>query len=165
MITVIVQLSPLCLYHPPDFFSLSAALLAWVSSYFCLANLPAFSCCLVFFGALPAASASFFFWLLDLRGIVGSGCLEFKETNVDAMNQKISCVAFRKGESWLICLVDWPDLGGMMRIGCRDFKETIVEINKIRYYLVLPLGYLIVDWFVWLFGQIIKETLKIILII
>merc|ERR1719154_871066 len=55
-------------YHP-DFFSLSAALLAWVSAFFCLADLPAFSCCLVSFGGLPAAAASAFFWLLDLGGI------------------------------------------------------------------------------------------------
>lgn len=46
----------------PDFFSLSAALLAWFSDFFCLQDLPAFSCAFVFFGAL-----SFF---LDFGGIV-----------------------------------------------------------------------------------------------
>ena len=33
-------------------------------------NPPAFSCCLVFLGALPAASASFFFWLFDFGGMI-----------------------------------------------------------------------------------------------
>ena len=46
----------------PDYFSLSAALLAWFSKFFCLQDLPAFSCAFVFFGAL-----SFF---LDFGGIV-----------------------------------------------------------------------------------------------
>merc|ERR1719418_402123 len=58
-------------FYQPDFFSLSATFFACISCFFCLALLPAFSCCLVFLGALPAASASFFFWLLDLGGIVG----------------------------------------------------------------------------------------------
>ena len=50
--------SLLALYQPPAFFSLSAARFAWVSAFFCLALLPAFSSCFVFLGALPAASAS-----------------------------------------------------------------------------------------------------------
>ena len=47
----------------------SAALLACISFFFPAAVFPAFSSCFVFLGALPAASASFFFWLLDLGGI------------------------------------------------------------------------------------------------
>jgi hypothetical protein len=45
----------------PDLFSLTAALLAWFSAFFCLQDFPAFSCALVCFGAL-----SFF---LDFGGI------------------------------------------------------------------------------------------------
>ena len=82
----------LIFHHPPDFFSLSAARFACkqknvqiskhfqelilnisftcISAFFWEADLPAFSCCLVFLGALPAASASFFFWLFDLGGIL-----------------------------------------------------------------------------------------------
>ena len=43
--------------------------LTCISAFFWEADLPAFSCCLVFLGGLPAASASFFFWLLDLGGM------------------------------------------------------------------------------------------------
>merc|ERR1719398_637663 len=64
------ELDDIIVHQPPDFFSLSAARLACISAFFWEADLPAFSCCLVFLGALPAASASFFFWLLDLGGIL-----------------------------------------------------------------------------------------------
>ena len=43
-----------------------AAFFAFCSAFLAVADFPAFSCCLVNFGALPAAAASAFFWLLDL---------------------------------------------------------------------------------------------------
>lgn len=59
---VVVQSHPHYSANPA--FALLAAFLAFCSAFFCLADLPAFSCCFVFFGALPEAKSSFFFWFL-----------------------------------------------------------------------------------------------------